>query len=73
MKKTKEKREQWKRENIFYYINTFGQVCVDFADNKEMYHHQLADMNNFFWDRSDAEIIQKVYLKTLKEYGESHD
>ena len=68
MKPKKQNREEWKRQNIFYFINTFGQVCVDFADKKEMYHHQLADMNNFFWNRDDAEKAKDLFLKTLSEY-----
>lgn len=63
----KTNRENWNRTAIFYFIDPFGNICLDFADKNDNHHHQLADIGNFFWERKHAELARRALLLTLEK------
>ena len=56
----KTERAKWNRSNRFYFLDCYGNICLDFADNSMWEHHQLADVGNFYWEREHAIKAQEV-------------
>ncbi len=59
-------QKKWNRENMFFFINQYGNIVLDFADERMNEHFQLAEVGNFFWTRKEAEIARRAIKKTLE-------